>query len=549
MAEAQTLARFKHPNIVQVQTVFEQHGTAYMAMEYENGESLATLLRQKKLRVDQSFIESLLFPVMEGLQLVHNADYLHRDIKPSNIYLREDLAPVLIDFGSSRQAGVLNNSDATVFVTKGYTPLEQYSRGYGEQGPWTDIYAIAASVYYAVSGNVPADAIERDAFSRSGKEDSHHSFASQAGLGYSSRFTNAIDSALAILPQDRPQTLIEWRSMFEDEDDRTVLYKTDPSTKTSSGSIEDQNSPPASNVISEPSLTDHGLADSTEYSADSVIANSVDSAVNEIDEEWATPQSSRSEHESNKNRTPGLGKLVTIASVLSVIVVAASWLLYTKKTSVDSDSYNADDISSYTALPQPAVPLEIFSPIDRINREIEAISRALELYNQVIAMGQESSEIRLAVESIAKRFYTLASSPIVITDKKLRDKIAAGIVASAGVTAENRDLLAGLVRKNSVSPEAKLANLQNLLDAASIETEQRETLVYELARLSSEQKQTLDRDKQISMLEGTFVNAITQQIKNEEFDKAARMTEIALLINPSNKNLKALATHLSDGQK
>lgn len=102
----------------------------------------------------------ILNPLMDGLQLVHAADFLHRDIKPGNIMIRDDGSPVLIDFGAARQALGSKSRSITAIVTPGYAPFEQYySRG--NQGPWTDIYALAAVVCEAVTGRPPVEAPER----------------------------------------------------------------------------------------------------------------------------------------------------------------------------------------------------------------------------------------------------------------------------------------------------------------------------------------------------------------------------------------------------
>lgn len=103
VTEARTLAKFRHPNVVRVMSVFEANSTAYMVMEYERGESLEKLLKAKKI-AGEAKLRSVVMPLMDGLKVVHEAGFIHRDIKPDNIYLRENGTPVLLDFGSARQA-------------------------------------------------------------------------------------------------------------------------------------------------------------------------------------------------------------------------------------------------------------------------------------------------------------------------------------------------------------------------------------------------------------------------------------------------------------
>jgi serine/threonine protein kinase len=157
--EARTLARFDHPNVVKVSRFFRAHGTAYIVMEHVSGETLSEVL-QRKGRLGEAELRGLVEGLLSGLEAVHAADYLHRDIKPGNVILRPDGTPVLLDFGSARQSVTAKSRSVTAIVTPGYAPIEQYSSR-GNQGPWTDIYAVGAICYRAMTGEVPVDATER----------------------------------------------------------------------------------------------------------------------------------------------------------------------------------------------------------------------------------------------------------------------------------------------------------------------------------------------------------------------------------------------------
>ena len=159
LAEAQALARFKHPNIVRVLRFMEANGTAYMVMEYEKGQSLGQYLSRHNETLDENDLIRIFLPVLNGIGAVHDAGMMHLDIKPDNIYLREDGTPMLIDFGSARHSMTGHGVDKTI-LTPGYAPAEQYP-GQGEQGPWTDIYAIGASMYRCIRGKRPASGLER----------------------------------------------------------------------------------------------------------------------------------------------------------------------------------------------------------------------------------------------------------------------------------------------------------------------------------------------------------------------------------------------------
>ena len=159
LAEARTLARFDHPNIVRVLSVFEANNTAYMVMRFEEGEDLATLL-ERRGTLPEPQLTSCLLPILDGLRLVHASGFIHRDIKPENIYVRQDGSPVLLDFGSARQS-FGSAKTMTILVAPGYAPLEQYYGDASTQGPWTDIYGLGATCYRAISGEAPLDAVAR----------------------------------------------------------------------------------------------------------------------------------------------------------------------------------------------------------------------------------------------------------------------------------------------------------------------------------------------------------------------------------------------------
>jgi serine/threonine protein kinase len=207
--EARTLARFDHPNIVRVLSVFEQNGTAYMVMRFEEGENFAALLERKHTITEKELMRVLL-PVLDGLELVHDAGFTHRDIKPDNIHIRADGSPVLLDFGSARHS-LGHARTVTILVAPGYAPFEQYYSSGEDQGPWTDIYSLGATCYRAVSGAAPMDAIGRS----KGILGSTRELlvpASAVGAGrYSEGLLKAIDHALAFGEKDRPATIAQWR--------------------------------------------------------------------------------------------------------------------------------------------------------------------------------------------------------------------------------------------------------------------------------------------------------------------------------------------------
>lgn len=195
ISEARTLVKFKHPAIVRVLSVFEDNNTAYMVMEYEHGESLQQLLDARKT-LDEDELMPILAPLLDELEVIHATGFIHRDIKPANIYIREDGSPVLLDFGSARQALGQQTKTLTSIVSPGYAPFEQYYSKSDRQGPWTDIYSLAATLYRAISGIMPMDAIDRSEAIIKAERDVFVS-AGEIGQGrYSTEFMRAIDHAL-----------------------------------------------------------------------------------------------------------------------------------------------------------------------------------------------------------------------------------------------------------------------------------------------------------------------------------------------------------------
>jgi serine/threonine protein kinase len=210
LAEARTLAQFRHPHIVRVLAVFEANRTAYMVMEYERGQGLHEVLAGRR-RLPEAELRRLLLPLLDGLEQVHAAGFIHRDIKPANIYIREDGSPVLLDFGSARQALGEATRTLTSLVSPGYAPFEQYVAKSDKQGPWTDIYGLGATLYRAVTGLSPPEAVDRSEALLHTGADSYTGCVVLAGSDYSPALCAAIDHALAFKPQDRPQSIAVWR--------------------------------------------------------------------------------------------------------------------------------------------------------------------------------------------------------------------------------------------------------------------------------------------------------------------------------------------------
>ena len=195
-----------HRNIVRVTRYRELNGSAYMFMEFERGQPLSALLEERG-SLPLAELRAILDPLLDGLERVHSSGIVHRDIKPANILIRSDGSPVLIDFGSARY--VAKSGERSVFAT--YTPLyaalEQH-QDIGEQGPWTDIYGLGATLYRAVTGTPPRSASQRLLADPQPP-------ASEVCRGrYPEAFLQAIDRACELEPGKRPQSVQEWRELL-----------------------------------------------------------------------------------------------------------------------------------------------------------------------------------------------------------------------------------------------------------------------------------------------------------------------------------------------
>lgn len=203
VAEARVLARLDHPGIVRVHRIVEAGGSAYMAMEHIDGHSLADeLLKSGPLPAPR--VHRLLQRLAEGLAEVHAAGLLHRDVKPANVMLRaRDGSPVLIDFGAARQHMGQQSRSITAVLTPGYAPIEQYSPK-GRQGPWTDVYALGALGYAALTGRVPDDATVRVTGA------TLRPVGEVAPFPVTGELAGAVMAALATDSRERPQGMGEW---------------------------------------------------------------------------------------------------------------------------------------------------------------------------------------------------------------------------------------------------------------------------------------------------------------------------------------------------
>ena len=208
--EGRALAKINHPNVVRVLNFFRANETVYMVMRYERGRSLQEHIHRKRGALAEEWLRDTFAQLLNGLREVHTHKLLHLDIKPANIYLRKDGSPVLIDFGAARQALSRDGFKLPPTYTPGFAAPEQHAKG-GELGPWTDIYAVGATLYTCIGASAPQRADER-------LEDDALAPARRAFAGrYSNELLEIVDWCMQLHALDRPQSVFALQKALRGE--------------------------------------------------------------------------------------------------------------------------------------------------------------------------------------------------------------------------------------------------------------------------------------------------------------------------------------------
>jgi serine/threonine protein kinase len=526
VTEAQTLAKFRHPNIVRVMSVFEANNTAYMVMEYEQGESLEAALRESGI-ASEDRLREIIMPLLDGLAIVHAEGFIHRDIKPDNIYLRSDGTPVLLDFGSARQALGVATRTLTALVTPGYAPFEQYDTsraGEKKQGPWTDIYALGATLYRGISGRGPSDAMARVNAVVGGSDVLKP--AAQAARGkFSPAFLDAIDWALQFLPENRPQTIAEWRAALAGE-------MTPPKPKTAHSATTQVN-PHAPTEIIDPGNLGGTPTEAADQEPASTSATMVASG-------RIAPPTPRKPTPGAVPEQDGAGRRARIAGVLAVIAVVGAlgaWYVLTPppaRVQQPAPVANAgsqeelareaarekqreqqaakearehekrdDDANLQAALAKERAATEAARrqvEIEKLLRKAATAVAADRLttpsddnafthYNNVLAMDPGNSDATHGLKSVLHRYLVLAKAAWTDRDFDLAerhlDKAAAVSPGAESVTAARATLKARIEadRQETIRAEAEARRVE--AEARRAEEERRR---MEAARLAAEEE-------------------------------------------------------------
>ncbi len=202
LEEAMVLTKFRHASIVEVLNFFEANSTVYLVMTYEYGKILGDYLREKKSSMSEVFLRRVFPPLLEGVKCIHSQGYLHLDIKPHNILIRQGGDPLLLDFGAVQPYPYNGPPKPGKVSSPGFSPIEQY-HDTNAVGPWSDIYAVGASMRMCLDGKLPPSAKSR------AEKDTLTSAVRSFRNKYSVSILETIDSAMSMNPEDRPQSAQE----------------------------------------------------------------------------------------------------------------------------------------------------------------------------------------------------------------------------------------------------------------------------------------------------------------------------------------------------
>lgn len=207
--EARLLAQFDHPSLVKVYRFWEENNTAYMVMRHYDGHTLKEIVNKRPKLVTEAWLKFVFKQILDALDTLYQSKILHRDISPDNIIVQKNGVAVLLDFGSARQIIGDMTQGLTVILKPGYAPVEQYSDDTEQhQGSWTDIYAVAAVMYFSIMKSPPPISVGRVV------KDTISPLQELDLPGYSAKFLKGITQALSIQPQDRPQSIDEFRQLL-----------------------------------------------------------------------------------------------------------------------------------------------------------------------------------------------------------------------------------------------------------------------------------------------------------------------------------------------
>lgn len=592
LSEARTLARFRHDNIVGVHTVFEENRTAYMVMPYEEGDSLFELYRRREYR-DQASLERVFFPIFDGLAEIHALGFVHRDIKPANIYIRSNGTPVLLDFGAARRILQQRTSEMTSLVSQGYTPFEQYSADYGEQGPWTDIYALAATMREGVVGERPADALRRSGELTRQRPDPVPALSSASWPGFDQRFLDALHAALAPEPEARPVDLDHWLALFREgepspaardarvEAEAATRIRQDGTTSwfDEEAPSEREESPetgmpewygriPAS-PAAPPTREDRAAVpppdeDRTRIRPPPAVA-AAPRSVELFDPDDMTrvadisPGASglHGRRKSGTIREPvdverprrggWLGGALAAVALVGVLTGGLWWYLGGPSLTPARDVavIVAPDPALVDALPMPPAPIALATRESEIGDRLGTLEELASLYRRVEAAGASGVSVESDARAIREELGTLAAQWNPVRHAALIGQLERVVTLLPERVAERAALDATIA---SAAARSDLDAIRALLERGAVVEPAGEALIDRISVLGEEDYRALVATPAWRSMMGTLGRDALARVRAADFDGASLLVRAALTLQPDEPFMRRLGDHLGGGR-
>jgi len=584
--EAQTLARFNHPNIVRVHSVFEANSTAYMVMEYEHGQSLAACYSARK-GLDKLFFENVFFPIIDGLKEIHKFEFIHRDIKPANIYIREDNTPVLIDFGSARQTSQQQTNEMTALVSQGYTPLEQYSSNYGDQGPWTDIYAMAATIYEGIVGKKPEEALSRSACLMRSKPDPLVPLDARVYPGFDQDFLNAVIAGLKLEPEGRPQSLEDWLQAFyyiddklepatqdgvfeEPDSDRTRLL---PRHRARAIGTRDFDSFAASEFVQSreahrdshrftanqadasshspwnnlgPASDDYAIGGGKQQHVHSSRLSAAELQRIETDSEthshqWTSSSYSRRLHTGRKHRGKARTKWL-LAAIAAGVLLGTGTVFYFYQSATRLTEISVSTLSS---LPQPSQPVFMELPEEKTLEQLDEMILLAPLMTRAYELNSTDPELLDTIEATKSSLLSLATKWNATKHTEIASKIGEVSKALPADAHDNSRIQGILSASGQVS---KYAQVLALMEGKQYLRPVDDSVLDTITTVSASDYLQLRNSDQWKKMMSEFSHTALDKLAQSEFDDVVRLTEAVLTLDANDTGFKALRSFLAGSQ-
>jgi non-specific serine/threonine protein kinase len=412
--EARMLARFKHSALIEVFRFWEQNSTAYMATPFYEGRTLKDYLRDMPGIPKEAELRDMLMPVLDAIEHMHKEQIFHRDISPDNIMILSDGRPILLDLGAARRVEAENAQALTVLVKPGYAPIEQYAGDASvQQGPWTDLYGFGASAYFALIGKPPPPSASRI------MSDSIVKLAQVKPPGYSHAFLAAIDAALAVRPDDRPQSVAAFRALLTLELPPEVRETENSDKKDSEIELAADFDPDATIILPKTSLK--SAAATSSNIEPSPNAAEIDSSENKLIATSVQPprQVVKAVPTPSVTSKPGKPKGVVIGGLVGLAGLIAAFWWFAKSDSkpeaqpaaMSKDMQNTPPVQAAST---PATP-------EPIKTEAAAPSTS------------KNPEPKIDTSKVDELKATSEQKPAVISDPVISGPVISGAVASSSV--------------------------------------------------------------------------------------------------------------------